>query len=1378
MSAIKAGPPGGNGRILQAMLSALASQRKGLPLTAGMEGEAHATSWVQQQLWMLDQFAPGDPINNLCVAYRLRGAFSSERMERSINEVVARHDALRSTFMLHGGRLQRCTRSGPGVNVDLERECLYDDASDHAPAKDEAERIAAWTEAQARRPFVAGELPLLRASLLRIRDLEHVLVLTTHHTAFDGWSFDILMRELCMFYAGHPPAPWSGPRYGDYAAWQRYRIRGEESAAARAFWATQLAHAPVATRLPPDRSPKPSIVRRSRRHAFVLDVELVERVEQLANQAGTTDFVVCLAAYMILLHRFTATRDLMVGFPMANRCLAETRTMIGSFANLLPVRLTMEADDTFGSVLSRLSDLVPGIYTHQEYAVAALADGDSLVDVGQTQCNFAYQNVPHSDWRLAGLEADAWDVGSGSIANDMTLFMWRNGDALSAHVDYDSDRFDAATIAAFCEYFCALLRSAAARPEDPVASLSLGRTRMIRTESGRGCDDDRATARPDMTVHTAFREQARSTPHAVALVAGGRTMDYAALDRGSDRVAGHLRALTRQGSHAIHRPGQVIALLLPPSLERIVVVLAILKLGAPYLVLDSTLPRRYVDGLLEESRAALVVVEDADAWGGAARCVALAGLFAPRDDEGIELPPHPAAAACVMYTSGSSGRAKRITISHRGIVNLARSPTYLDPVRGDVFMQLAPMSFDASLFEIWGALLNGGRLVVLPTDRPSLGEIAVAIREHQVGVLWLSSGLFDVMLDTHPEALRALRQLLIGGDVVSTSHVGRYLALPGSGRLFNCYGPTENTTFTTVHPIASERVDLSIPVPIGRPIEGARVRVLDPSGKEVPAGIVGEACVGGAGLMLDGDGADSRLIRDETGAPEDRLYRTGDAVRWRPDGSLDFVGRQDNQLKLRGFRVEPAQVEASLRETGLVATCAVAGCDTGGRGLMLVAAVVPQDRNADRRHLAAALHAALQVELPAHLLPQRIAVVEALPLTANGKVDKTGMSRLLADAGDALPASPPRSRDETFIHAAFASALGHERFGIHDDFFSAGGDSLGTLQLLAQLECEYGAALSLVDIFNLRTVASLATHVGGREDPPGAPPVSGLVQLKYGSDRTPLFFVPGGKGSHIEMTLYAGLMKHVGGDVPVYGITTKPERVGRVPLPERAAAYVARIRAMRKEGPYLIAGECIGGVVAFEMARQLLQQGEDVALLMMDSWCPSMLGGLYYYGKVRPVTEMRAAADVARAIKAEFLLVRAGAPSDQPQPLLSIIAKSVKLIANTAWRIVAPDGPRPGFGADADFDLFRETMKYRPGRYPGAAVFVTSERNLADGIVKPWRKLAAEGLQVVVVPGIHETYLREHVATTAKAVRRVLDAHLRPAQTLLAPPTTAHQPEE
>lgn len=1366
----------GKERMLRAVLSTLASQRRGGRLRAGLAGDAAPASVTQQQLWMLDQLEPDEPINNLSVAYRLRGRLSTERLRAALDQAVARHATLRTRFELDGTRLLQRAQAVCAVNLKIE---TLHDAPRRAPAASDGPqrgaRIEAWAKAQARVRFSDGEVPLLRPALLQIGDEDHLLVLTVHHLAFDGWSFDILMRELCASFAGRATPPWpdDAPCYADYAAWQRARASTAASDQARAFWSEQLRHAPAPVRLPGDKRGRGSLVRRGARHGFTIGDELADAVEALAERNGSTGFMVYLAAYLVLLHRRTAAEDVVVGFPIASRCSSETREVIGPFAQIFPIRAAINGGDRFEDLLHRVRDTVLGAYSHQSYPLQALIDsaGPGGYPGGALQCNFAYQNLPRSDWSLPGLEIEAWDVENGCAKGDLALFVWHGEGGMQAHLEYDCERFEPGTMAGFADQYRCLLRSAARAEQTTVTALNLGATdsaeRRHLCEWGQG-QGRFASASP---VHEVFRARALAAPDALALIRGECRLSYAQLDCATDMVALRLLSHWPQLAAADPTHARVIAFELSGSLERIVLLLAILKAGAAYLPLKHA-PQAYIDQLLADSRAVGVVLDNAAAWSGATEARSLSELFdgvvldggAPNDADSdpIVLPKvSPAAVACLMYTSGSTGRPKGVRIIHRGLVALTRAPSYLPPIESETFLQLAPIAFDASSFEIWGALLNGGCLVLPMSDRPSLSEIADAIAVHDVGVLWLSSGLFQVMMEAQPQALASLRLLLVGGDVVPVEQVRRYLNTPGHGMLYNAYGPTENTIFTTVHPIDAEPADPIAGVSIGRPIAGACLRVLDAIGQPVPVGVVGEACVGGVGLMAgyQGSDGDRHWIADPF-APDERLYRTGDAMRWRGDGCLDFIGRLDHQIKLHGFRIEPAQVEAELNRSALVRACAVGAREQHGRAAELVAAIVPADAAAESTALIAELRGLLEGRLPDYMIPARMAIVPELPLTANGKIDRRALAQPVADAAQqAAPIRFPRNRVEAAIHAAFARTLGHDRFGVHDDFFGVGGDSLTALLLLSGLEQELGERVPLADLFESRTVAALAARIGHNAGSASTrEPPDGVVVIKQGDDHAaPVFLMPGGKGGLIEMTLYAELMRHVGGRAAVYGLITQPPGAGSYTLVQRARIYLERMRAVQPQGPYRLIGECIGGIAAFEMAQQLWRDGQQVTLLLIDTWRPSCAGTLHYYLINRPeAMALGAIEETCAYFRQGLSAAKQSGARAVVRRLPGIVWRAARLGVGLLLRMFRPERARADDSPDADLDYVRQAMAYRPEIYRGDATFVASENNHELGIAERWREWVGGEFRVLSVPGDHDTYLREHVATTAQALRSLL----------------------
>lgn len=1373
MGPFDASQGGGQQRVIRAMLDALASQRSGLALTAKMAAEPAMASLAQQQFWMLEKLAPGSPINNLCVAYRLRGSLSVERLRRAMELAVERHEVLRAGFELsRDGLLQR---PAPAAPLDLPVETL--------PRGGRTEdRMHAWAQEQADRVFDVGKGPLLRPALLRLGSEDHLLTLTVHHLAFDGWSFDVLMRDLCAFHDGEGSAHQGGdsrdtPGYSDYAAWQLRRLKSEDALRARDYWTARLARAPAPVRLPGDAAGTEAMTRPRARHAFAVPAGLVDAVATLARRVGVSEMMVHLAVYMVLLQRYTGQQDLVVAVPVANRCLGPTMSLVGPFAQLFPIRVEAAAADRFCDVLANVCDAMVGAYTHQAYPVSALLEGSpGGYPGGRVQCTFAFQNVPGSAWRLGDLQAEAWDVGNSAIANDITLTLWRSDSVLSAHLEFDRDRYRGETIAQFAARYLFLLEAAVRQPERAVGTLPLESADAGAHQSLLSLGDGGPGPASDGLVHEIFRQQAQMTPDAVALVSGDRRVTYAELDAQAERVAARLSSwLARRRHSAGIQP--TVAFLLEPSIERIVFILATLKAGAAYLPLNRDAPGQYLQQILADAGTACLIVDDALAaqaareWASDMPTLLIADLLATLGDG----TSHDNVGACqqaqcggdgdrmayVMYTSGSTGRPKGVRIAHRGIIRLAWRPAYIGPLQDETLLQLAPLSFDASTFEIWAALLNGATLALPSQDRLTLDEIADAIARYRVGTLWLGSGLFETIVDSKPEALVALRQLLVGGDVVSPMHAQRFLALGSAARLFNCYGPTENTTFSTVWEVLQEDVGVARALPIGTPIPGAVVRVLDGEGQPVPVGVVGEACVGGAGLMLGYQRGEAAMIADPLSDAGQLLYRTGDAVRMSSDGVFEFCGRLDGQIKLRGFRVELAEIERELARSPSVTACAVAPMERAGRVIGLVAAVVLCSTGLDVDSLHADLSVFLARRLPPYMVPSLFVSVAALPLTSNGKVDRRAVSML--GSGDAAPrraVDPPRSRVETSVHVAFARGLGRGDFGVNDDFFGVGGDSLGALSVLADLQREFDGRPSLAELFELRTVSALAERLseGGDDDEVAHP---GLVRIRHGRQRT-LFMLPGGKGGAIEMTLYADLLRHVDCDLRVWGLLARTASASAIGMEQRARSYVGRLRELQPNGPYLLAGECVGGIAAFEVARQLRNEGEAVSLLLIDSWFPTRWSSLYYRAWERPLLESRAklmragtlASHLGRSLADALASARLRGRRHLLRALPTIARGSLRDLAAMTSDLLT----REVLPADADLDYARDAMSYRPQPLEQETVFLASEGNLQLDIVKPWQRILGGRLRLLVVPGTHETYLRELAPGTAAAIQAVIES--------------------
>ena len=1275
---------------------ALLLQRRNDPplLPVPRDGDPPA-SFAQERLWFLARLQPDSTAYQLAVACRMRGTLEVAALERSVAELWRRHEILRTTLrMVDGTLLQRIdAASAPSLGVEDVR----------------ARDLSSWTARHANERFDLERGPLVRVRLGRLAAQDHCLVVTAHHALLDGWSFETFMHELSALYDAErcgraSPLPPPVLQYADFASWQRRQLLGARPALLD-FWTRQLHGELPLLRLPVDRERRARARRKAQSQTMTLPHELTAALKALAASEGATLYTVLLAAFSALLHRYSGDSDVIVGSPVAGRAHAQLGGVIGMFVNTLALRVDLDGDPTFRQLLVRVRDTATAALAHQdlpfEELVAALAlprhaDRMPLYDV-----LLALQNVPRARRRWSDLDVEATNVPSSDAKLDLALTMQESDGGLAALAEYDAELFDASTIARMLGHFAALLDAVARDADRAIAALPLLSPDETRVVAGHN-----ATARDyprDQAVHRLFEAEVRRAPEAIAVVGCDESLSYAELNRRANRLARRLVALSLP-------PESLVGVCIERSPSLIAAQLAILKAGYAYLPIDPEAPRQYAAERLRH--ASFVVTDEA--------CRA-ATLARERDDD-LDVAVDAERLAYVMFTSGSTGRPRGVCVPHRGIVRLVRGASYARFGADEVFLQLAPAAFDASTFEVWGALLNGGRLVLAPPHRLSIDEIATLVRRQRVTTLWLTSGLFELLVDSGFDAPPSLRQLLTGGDVMSPRHAEAFLRRAPGCRLINCYGPTENTTFSCTY--AVDRVESGRSIPIGRPIANSTCHVLDAHLQPVPVGVVGEAYVGGDGLArgyLDDEAATrERFVADPFAAGE-RLYRTGDRARRRADGSLEFVGRVDDQVKLRGFRVEPAEVARAVRACAGVRAAAVVCLDRAPRDKRLVAYVVAERRD---DALSARLLSALRATLPAFMVPSRIVLVDALPLTDGGKLDRRALPP--PDWNATTPPAPPRDAVEERLVRLFARALDVDSVGIHDSFFDLGGDSLSAMRLIVEIEADRGRELPLSTLFQQPTVAQLAAELR-RRAANAIGPGSSLVLVKDGSTPTPLFLMAGGRGTRSELSLYAKLTGKLAADETVWGLTVPGQGTT---VEEFAAHCITDLRRLQPRGPYRIGGECVGGTVAYEIAQQLRASGEPVSLLLlMDSWCPSGIGVMHHRFFEQPL-------ELAR-LGLSFL---ADVPRRGPhaEPWLAEL-----------WRraIVPPDGKR----------YIRACMRYRPRPYPGRITLLASETNVRRGIARAWERLAAGGVTIHSAPGNHDNYSRTHAAETAERLRACLE---------------------
>ena len=1056
------------------------------PITPRTDRDILPLSYAQQRLWFLAQLdgESSAASYNVTAALALAGALDQAALRRALLALTGRHESLRMAFYEEAG--QPAIRLRPPFDP-----LVVEDLSGLDPADREAE-VEARAIAHAAAPFDLERDPLLRLALLRLDENRHVLLVNLHHIAADGWSLGVLVRDLGALYA---EALGAGPglappalQYADYAAWQRDRLRGAVLERQRAYWRDRLDGAPGLLELPADR-PRPAVkTGRGAQLAVSVEPELLARLEALGRARGATLFMTLMAAFNTLLHRYTGESDLLVGSPIANRTQRQTEDLVGFFVNTLVLRCAVRREEPFAELLARMRDTALQAYAHQdlpfESLVTELQPERSLSHSPLFQVMFGLQNAPSAALTLGDLAVTALSPEHRSAKFDLTVSAVAGPAGLHLSWEYSTDLFDRARIERMAGHYTRLLQAVVETPDAAIGRLPMlqpGEPDRIAGWSGGASPYPREAGLAEL-----FAEQVARTPGAVALRHGAVAMTYGELAARSDRLAAYL---TEQAGDLA---GRVVGLCLERGPALVTAMLAVLKAGAAYLPLDPALPaerRRY---MMDDAGAALAIGESAFSDGlddlpcpvvlldHAAEAIAACTAPVPTPEL------HGGSLAYVMYTSGSTGRPKGVRIPQRAVTRLVRDTDYVAVTPATRIAQAANTAFDAATFEIWGALLNGACTVLLDRDDVlDPDRFAGLLRAGTFDTLFLTTALFNRLAQIDPALFDGLDTLLFGGEAVDPRWVRAVLDAGGPRRLLHVYGPTECTTFATWH-MVTEVPDDAVTVPIGRPIANTTAQILDPDGQPVPVGVAGELHLGGDGLAEGYLGQpDLTAERFITHPTLGRLYRTGDLCRWGEDGTIAHLGRTDHQIKLRGFRIEPAEIEGALRRCQGVED-----------------AVVRVAGEAEHRRLAAyvaghgldveAIRTALRRDLPDYMIPAHITALPALPLNANGKLDRTALpepSEPASSGGDDRPATP----GEELLAGLWGEVLGLEAVGRHRNFFDLGGHSLLATQLVSRIRRTFAVDVPLRLLFEHPVLADQAAaldHARRDADTPPPPPIT------------------------------------------------------------------------------------------------------------------------------------------------------------------------------------------------------------------------------------------------------------------------------------------------
>ncbi len=1050
-------------------------------ISAGPRDGALPLSSGQQRMWFLEQFQGPSGAYNMPAALRLEGELDVEALQRSLDEIVRRHEVLRTRYGQEQGQPhQRVMPPAPVLipSVDL----------GHVPAEERQAEVRRRATEEAGRPFdLSSELPL-RLSLLRLDAREHVLLLTLHHIACDGWSLGVLIRELAALYrafcTGEPsPLPEPELQYGDFARWQQQHASSGAQQPHLAWWREHLAGAPALLELPTDR-PRPAAQRfHGATHHFTVPAELTTRLKQRGREVEATLFMTLLTAFGVLLSRSSRQEDLVIGAPIANRA-PQTEPLIGLFANTLPLRLQVDGARPFSELLMRVRQDTLSAYAHQtlpfEQLVEALQPARDPSYSPLFQVLFTLQNTPSEVLSLSGLTLERLEFESGTTQFDLSLSMAETAQGLASELTYDTDLFDAATIERMAGHFLRLLAAIAEDPTQRVARLPLltapERARLLREWNDTALDLPLADS-----LHGLFEQQVARRPGAIAARFESHALTYAELDARANQVANHLRRLGVE-------PGHRVGIFLERSLELLVGLLGILKSGAAYVPLDPVYPPDRLAHILDDSGVSLLLTEPGLAThmpaytGKQMRLVDAAD--APTTPPQVELRGDHV--AYVLYTSGSTGRPKGVAVPHTAVVNfmasMQRTPGMTEQ---DTLLAVTTVAFDISVLELFLPLSVGGGVVIASRETAADGtRLLRALAESQATVMQATPSTWRMLLTLGWTGSPTLK-LLCGGEALPADLVAPLLTRCAS--LWNMYGPTETTIWST-----TTRVEPGDRVTLGRPIGNTQVYVLDDVLQPVPLGVTGALFIGGLGVaqgyLHRPDLTAERFVPDPFGqVPGGRLYDTGDLVRALPDGTLEYLGRGDGQVKLRGFRIELGEIEARLAQVPGIQEAAVKRWEVGGHP-ELVAYVRAGDAEPAPDALAIRQH--LQAHLPAYMVPAHFVTLASFPRTANGKLDRKALPAPSASQRASAAYVAPRTPVEAQLAAIWREVLAVEQVGAHDSFFDLGGQSMKAVQVVARIQEAWRVDVSLRALFEHPTLEALAKHLESLQQPgkAAAPP--------------------------------------------------------------------------------------------------------------------------------------------------------------------------------------------------------------------------------------------------------------------------------------------------
>lgn len=1319
--------------------------------------ESIPLSFAQQRIWFLDRLNPGCAAYNIHEVLRLQGSLDQNALQQSLNEMVRRHEVLRTSFVALNDEPVQVVHPQQTVNlrvIDLQQ----------LPAAEQQKQAINYSEEQGAGKFDLAQDPLLRATLVLLNPQEALLLLTIHHIVADGWSMRILSHELWTLYEAYSNRKTSALpelpiQYADFALWQRRWLKEDILQSQLSYWTKKLENCTTFLRLPTDR-PRPTVQNfRGEREGFAVSADITNRLKSFSNSEGGTLFMTLLAAFNAILYRYTGQEDILVGTPIANRNRIEIENLVGFFANTLVLRTDLSNSPTFRDLFIRVRETALEAYSYQdlpfERLVEELHPERSLSYTPLFQVMFALQNISTHIPALSFLRVTRIPVNPRTAQFDLTLTMFESEQGLKGSFEFASDLFDASTIKRLAGHFILLLEEVST---DPGRRLSALKTLTEAEKTQILVEWNRTNVKRSDTacIHNLVTEQAQRTPEAVAVVHGKNSLTYRSLNESSNQLAAYLR---KKGGG----PERFVGLLMEPSIEMMIALLGILKTGAAYVPLDSNYPKERLAHILSNVEPDCILTQEhlrlnlPDTRSDVICFDSEWQKISLEDTELLDDNITPENPANVIFTSGSTGLPKGVVTLHRGLLNQSLAAmSYYEVKPTDRVLQFASLSFDVAAEEIFPTWIAGAT-VVLKTDPIffSTQSFTRFIHEQEITLLNLPTSFWKEWAhQVHylKEKLpTSLRTVIIGSEKAATTSLSKWYEIAGSKiRLINAYGPTETTVGSTVFDAtnASDLADTYPSVPIGKPIANTQVYVLDSNLEPVPVGVPGELFIAGAGLargyLKHPDLTVQKFIPNPFASePGDRLYRTGDLVKYLADGNIQFLDRMDHQVKIRGFRVEPGEIEAVLRSHPSICEAVIMVREDTPGDHRLVAYLVPDDAHALE---ISGLRQLLKQRLPAFMIPDSWVILDSLPLTRNGKINFKALPSPDAGPVEQRPGYvAPRSPIELQLVKIWEKILGKKPVGISDNFFDLGGHSLLAVRLFTEIERIAEKNLPLVTLFQAPTIEQLTVILA---DSGWSPPWSSLVPIQPEGFEPPFYCIHGVGGNVVE---YSQLAKHLGPNQPLYGIQAQGldgKRPRHSSVEEMAQYYIDEIRKFQPQGPYYLGGSSFGGVVAFEMACQLRLQGEMIGLLaLFDTNGPG-------YRKPLPTTSafkqrlysLRQRIDLHVG---NLRLLEPELRAEYIQEKTEKVRRRIRIrmrYATSKVREMLGMSVLPKAIRNVQHSGRKAAKNYQPKPYPGRIILFRATQQPLGIYPDPnlgWGELALGGLEIHDIPGYHGAIIRE-----------------------------------